>query len=622
MLQLTSLLLALAAAPQDFGGFDGIPDQPATVTAQVVESADGPLLRARFEVSDGWHLYHPDQDSKMGLPIGIRLAPASVAAGPLRTSVEPEREYNEFMEGEFLLLGGVFHIDLPLRLPRPEFEAEIVWQACDENSCLPPESKSFLFPADDRAGPAVRETESGDAPLDSGSNSLLGLILAAVAAALGALATPCVFPMIPITVSFFAKREEKGEGNALASATVYGLGIIATYLLLGVGLAALLGASAGNALASSPWMNIFLGSLFVFFALSLLGMYDIQVPGWLQKLVSPASSAGSKRGGYVPVFLMAIAFTVTAFTCTMPFVGGLLGIAAMTGEWGAAIVGIGVYASVFAAPFFLLALTPSALKRLPQAGGWMNAVKVSMGYLELIAAFKFFSNTDLVWQMNILTRPVMIALTAAIFLAWALYLLGVYRLPHDYDPIEVVGVMRVLTATGLLAVAIYISVGLLGGRFGGWLEAYFPPLGYGGTGLAPASAVADGGSGQEHIAPAGLSWHDNLGSALAASQESGRPVFLDFTGITCVNCRLMEGDVFPRPEVRSLLEQFERAELYVDFGPYKGENSRMQLERFARAQQPFYVILSPQDEVIATFEGFTRDIPSFVKFLEKGLSGR
>ncbi|MFQ5748182.1 MAG: protein-disulfide reductase DsbD family protein, partial [Planctomycetota bacterium] len=493
------------------------------------------------------------------------------------------------------------------------------WQTCNDRVCLPPRVTNLTVPLTLLAGGTVGSrigSPGADQPVPrSGAQKSLdqgfwAFLLAAIMAALVSLATPCVFPMIPITVSFFTKRAESGKGTALRNASAYGVGIVFTFVGLGMGVTALLGAGGANQVASNVWVNVFLAVLFLVFAFSLIGFFDINPPQWLQQRLSRGQAAGQGKGGYLPVMLMAVAFSVTAFTCTVGFVGALLALAAGSGEWTYALFGMSVYAIVFAAPFFLLALFPSALKKLPKAGGWMNTLKVSMGFLELIAAWKFLSNADMSLDLHVLTRPVIIVLTVVPLALLGLYLFGAFRTPHDYEKARLTP-LRLLLGGGTLVLAGYIGLGLRGGPFGGVVEAYFPPPQYGQAYEAKGSRI---------LGPVGLEWFENYQEARAVAVEEKKPLFLDFTGVTCVNCRRMEGNIFPDEQVEPLFREYVRAELWVDKGEWAEFNKKLQLDWFHTQAQPFYALLDPRTEtVLATYPGYDPDAEKFAAFLRGGL---
>ena len=284
-----------------------------------------------------------------------------------------------------------------------------------------------------------------------------------------ALLTPCVFPMIPITVSFFTKQGEQEGNKPLKSAITYALGIIIIFTSLGLILAVTLGASGANQIASNAWVNLFIALLFVFFALSLFGMYEIQAPSLMRQF----SLDNEQAGGTIGILFMALTFTLTSFTCTVQFVGLLL-VAASQGSYLWPIIGMLVFSLAFALPFFFLALFPQYLSRLPKSGQWMNSIKVTMGFLELGAAMKFFSNVDLVWNIGFFTYDFVLASWAVIAIITGVYLLGKIKLPHDSD-LDFIGVGRLIFSIIFLTFGLYLTTGLWGGNIYGLVDSYLPP---------------------------------------------------------------------------------------------------------------------------------------------------
>ncbi|HEY3322686.1 MAG TPA: cytochrome c biogenesis protein CcdA [Planctomycetota bacterium] len=412
-----------------------------------------------------------------------------------------------------------------------------------------------------------------------------------------ALLTPCVFPMIPITVSFFTKRKQNTRAAAIRDAGVYSLGIILTYTGLAFLFALVLGASGIINFATSPWVNLAVAAVFLGLAGSLFGWYEFRVPsGILNKLHVHAHSGE----GITAVLAMGLVFSLTSLTCTVPFVGAVM-VAATEGDWLTPLVGMLVFSGVFAAPFFLLALFPAALKSLPKSGSWLNSVKVLMGFLEVAAAMKFLSNADLVWQWGLLTRNVFLLGWIALAVLAVLYLAGRIRFAHD-TPVQRFGRVRVLTIGGFVSVTVFLTGGLMGWNSLRVLEAYVPNYG------------ADRG------------WIDNFEDGLAAAKRTGKPMFVDFTGYTCTNCRQMEENMFPQPEVAPLLQQFVRVRLHTDGRKDQRQlelsrrNQALQRERFKTMALPFYAIISPADKVVGIFEeGLTTDAAKFAEFLNSGL---
>ena len=431
-------------------------------------------------------------------------------------------------------------------------------------------------------------------------------ILLAISMAFLSLLTPCVFPMIPITVSYFIHQGEVGERKPLSNAIIYTLGIIATFSILGFILALTLGASGANQLAANPWVNLFIAALFIYFALSLFGMYEIEMPAKLKEL----SMSQEGRGGIIGTLFMAVTFTLTSFTCTVQFVGLLL-VSASQGQWFWPFLGMVVFSAAFAFPFFFLALFPQYLAKLPKSGGWLNSVKVVMGFLEMAAAFKFLSNTDLVWGWGFFSHNAVLAVWAVLMLLTGFYLLGKIQLPHD-SPLKLISVPRLMLSTAFLTFGLYLTSGLFGQRIHGLIYSYLPPKIEGTTG----AIISSGQSMSEE-----LTWYRSLDDALVETQASGKSVFIDFTGYTCTNCRWMEANVFIKKDVHDRFKEMILVQLYTDGGPNHRENQEYEIERFGTAALPFYVILSPEDEVIATFPGMTRNINDFIDFLDVGLGG-
>jgi thiol:disulfide interchange protein DsbD len=408
-----------------------------------------------------------------------------------------------------------------------------------------------------------------------------------------ALLTPCVFPMIPITISYFSQRRN-GEGKALSEAIVYALGIIGSFTVLGLGLSLLFGVAGLNRFAASAPLNLAIAALFIVFALSLFGMVHLAVPA---RILTSLDQAGrSSRFGRVgTTLLMGATFSVTTFTCTAPFVGTLL-VSAASGDWRWPAAGLFVFSSAFAVPFFVLALVPNALARLPRSGEWLTTMKGALAFIELAAAMKFISNADLVQGWGIFSRQVVIAVWVALGLALALYLLGVrssrwfWRTGAKWHPIS---------GTLALVLVAWLTTGLTGRRLGE-LESFLPPAG-GGNGVA----------GNE------LPWlMDDFDGALAQATRENRLVLIDFTGFTCTNCRWMEANMFPRPAVQEELDNFVRVRLFTDgSGERYRRQQDLERERFATVALPLYAVVDGDGNTRATFLGMTRSTDEFLQFL-------
>jgi len=417
------------------------------------------------------------------------------------------------------------------------------------------------------------------------------------------LLTPCVFPMVPITVSFFANHSSRTRAGALKMAALYGLGIMFTFVALGMSLAIIFGAAGINKLASNPWVNLLITAIFLGFALSLLGVFFMQLPSGLMNRLNQTSS--EKEGSVVGTMLMGLTFSLTSFTCTAPFVGTLL-VLATQGNWRWPLVGMLGFSFVFALPFFLLALVPQLMTQLPKSGGWMNSVKVVMGFLEIAAAMKFLSNADLVWHWNIFTRTTVLCIWTGCLLMVVAYLLGCFRLDHDSDLRAVSGV-RVVLSLAFLACAIWLSHGLAGHPLGG-IDAFLPP-----------AEVDSAAQVQTSAASAETPWILNdLPSGLAKAKAEGKPVFIDFTGYTCTNCRWMESNVLSKPAIEQDLSRFVKVRLYTDGdGEVYSNQQDYEDKHFGTVALPLYALLDSNGAMVDTSAGVTRDADTFAEFLAK-----
>jgi thiol:disulfide interchange protein len=638
-----------------------VQESPVTWSAKGPEKAVKPgeafAVKLDAVIDGNWHLYSTTTPAGGPNPTRLTLLPGSpfeLAGPPRQSPPTTEADPNFGIDTEFFTRGAEFW--LPVKVPATaspgDYEAtfQAMYQVCNDQLCLPPTRVPIkvkirvagVAASHDRmvaasaasAKPAVQPEPAAQtpAPENPGANpaAVLQLAPAPVAAAseplalsgtaaevaqarssgfwpflwlamtMGALslAAPCVFPMIPITVSYFTKNAEKRRGSGVSHALVYCGGIIFTFTGLGLGLAALLGATGINQFAANPWVNLLITAVFLGFALNLFGLYQIGVPSGILTRLSNAAGGS----GYVSALLMGLTFTLTSFTCTVPFVGTVL-VATAQGDWLWPALGMLGFSLVFSAPFFALALVPQWLRSMPKSGGWLNSVKVTMGFLEVAAAMKFISNVDLVWNWHFFTREVVLAIWIAIAVLATVYLLGKFRLPHD-SPAETIGVARMTWAMLFLSLGFYLFTGLIGGSLGE-LDAFLPPRTAGELTLTGA-----GGYGQE------LTWNTTLTAALAEAKQKERPIFIDFTGYTCTNCRWMESNLFPLPAVRAELDKYVRLQLYTDGeGKQYEENQKYQKEQFGTVALPLYAILDRNGNKVATFPGMTRKSDEFLRFL-------
>jgi thiol:disulfide interchange protein DsbD len=415
------------------------------------------------------------------------------------------------------------------------------------------------------------------------------------------LITPCVFPMVPITVSYFTNRARKSRREAVTQALIYGAGIVLTFTGVGFTLALAYGASGLNRFAADPWLNLGVTAMFLAFALSLFGVWELALPS---RLVNAASRADSGKGRLAGTLLMGLAFTLTSFTCTAPFLGTLL-VVASQGDWQWPLAGMLAFSSVFALPFVILAFVPQVLASLPRSGPWLIAVKAVMGIIEIAAAMKFLSNADLVWGWNIFTRPVVLTSWVLLSIVLVVYLAGLVRLgpvPRLKRP----GFGRMVAVAAAIVLGIWLGSGLAGRRLGE-LEAFLPP--------ADLAALSPTGE---------LPWIlNNYDAALAQAREKRQRILIDFTGYTCTNCRWMEANMFPKPEVKQELLKFVTVRLYTDGkGEIYEQQQKMQQDRFGTVALPLYAIVRPDGTSVVTFPGLTRNAAEFVGFLQDGRSPR
>ena len=453
-----------------------------------------------------------------------------------------------------------------------------------------------------------------------------------------ALLTPCVFPMIPLTVSFFTKHSGTRE-KGIANAIFYGFSIIFIYVALGSLIVGIFGADSLNALSTSVLFNVIFFFILVFFAISFLGAFEIVLPqSWANKVDAQAG-----KSGIIAIFFMALALAIVSFSCTGPIVGTLLVESSSKGGI-APIVGMLGFSSAIALPFMLFALFPGWLNSLPKSGGWMNTVKVSLGFLELALAFKFLSNADLVVQAHWLERELFLIIWIVIFGAWAVYLFGKISLPHD-SPLSHISVGRLLMAIVVSIFTIYLIPGLWGAPLK-LISGFPPPMTYSespnGVGFKNEGNVGSFSALPEHAhkGPHGIIAFHDYDKGLAYAKQVGKPILLDFTGYACVNCRKMEDFVWSTPEVLPLLkDKFVLISLYVDskkdlpkeeqyVSKETGKEivtvgnkwSDYQITRYKNNAQPYYIILDDDGKDLTNQIGYTPDVSVYKTWLEEGLA--
>lgn len=435
---------------------------------------------------------------------------------------------------------------------------------------------------------------------------LLPFLLLAIGAGLASLLTPCVFPMIPLTVSYFTKYGHTRK-EAVRLALLYGSAIVITFTTIGIVMAILVGSAGALVIASNPWVNAFIALVLIGFALSLLGLYEIRVPSTLLNWVN---ARGGEDKGWAGVIFMGLTLTLVSFSCTAPFVGGLLA-AASTGTWAYPLFGMVAYSTTFALPFVLLALFPRSLDRLPKSGSWMNSLKVVLGFVELAAAVKFLSNADLVWGLGLLPRTLGIFLVLACSLMIGFYLMGWIRV--GYGPAESPGWARRVVAVVFILFALRMAPGMAGKPLG-FLDAYLPPHQDVDRELLARFGIENAEADLEE------GWVvDDIEGAFAMAVDRQVPVMVDFSGWTCTNCRDMEANVFPRPDVRSRLDSsFVPLRLYTDDLEKGDAFHAFQMSLTGTPALPTYAIVNPSDSTVLSQQSAMMSVREFAAFLDAG----
>jgi len=640
-------------------------DNPIAWSASVTKRAS-PLkpgsiftVRVTATIADGWHLYSMDQieggPAATGLivPDGQPFALSGEVKEP-----EPIVEFDPNFNLETHYFENRVMFDMSIKVAASAapgtntVRIDARYQTCNDRTCLPPRTvhltasvqiarvstgsgkpaaalpvspenpsavppssgtesvTSQRSPSDDKRTPAQPAAVPSSGSSTTGSqSSLRSFIWLAMGMGALSLLTPCVFPMIPITVSYFTGHSAHSRSQAIRNALIYGLGIVLTFTALGLGLAIAFGAGGVNQLAANPWINLLITAIFLGFALSLFGAFFIQIPPSLvMKLDEITRHRGTSE--LIGALLMGLIFTLTSFTCTSPFVGTVLVMAAQ-GSWEWPLIGMIAFSTIFALPFFVLALMPQLAARLPKSGAWMNSVKVVMGFLEIAAAMKFLSNTDLIWHWGIFTRDSVLVIWIVIAILIAVYLVGKLRMWHEMS-VQKITPIRVVLAACFVSVALWLGTGLLG-RPLGEIESFLPPMSHGTSSRAYASGSPES---------AKLQWISNdYQKALAQAKQEHKLVFINFTGYTCTNCRWMEANMFSRSDVQRKLAQFVLVELYTDgSGKLYEDQQNFQQQRFGTVALPYYAIVDSDGKAITTYAGLTRSSAEFISFLDQGLA--
>ncbi len=610
------------------------------------------------KIDAGWHVYSNDVDPDVGpnpLEIDWTKLDGVKLDGKLKPGKAPHKEFDEMFGANLSWWTDEVTLrqNFVVTASHYAIEGAIRFSACNDENCIPPTKETFEFsgtakiveetPAEVVVDtvpetPVVAEAPAGadsdesasegiwapvnfdgeNNPEDPSTTSLWYIFVTCFIGGFVALLTPCVWPMIPLTVSFFLKKG-KSRAKAIGDATVYGVSIIVIYLLLGLMITAIFGASSLNALSTSAVCNIIFFLLLVVFAISFFGAFDIKLPeSWANKMDSTAE----KTTGLLSIFFMAFTLTLVSFSCTGPIIGTLLVEAASTGDKFGPAVGMFGFSLALAIPFCLFAMFPSWLQSAPKSGGWMNTVKVVLGFIELALSLKFLSVADLAYGWHLLDREAFLALWIVIFALLGMYLLGKFNFSH-YGPADSsVGVFRFFLAMASFAFTIYLVPGLWGAPLKG-VSAFVPPL-Y---------------TQDFNLYGGGFKEYDDYEEGMKAAVDAGKPVLVDFSGYGCVNCRKMEGAVLDESNVHAMIENnFVVIKLMVDekkklpepeivmengkkvtLDTYGDRWSYLQRYKFQANAQPYYVILDAEGNLLSGPFSYDENIPKFTRFLEKGI---
>ncbi len=615
-------------------------------------------------VEEGWHLY--SQNVPEDGPIATTFSFKKTDDYELVGSTSEEEGHTVFdvvfeMKIKYFENKSTFKQRIKILSEKAiDISSEVEFMVCNNESCLPPTLVDLNFQiSGNKAAISENKIEAIDfnakgttetvnvtkTPKKESDKSLLTIFIIAFFSGFAALLTPCVFPMIPMTVSFFTKQS-KSKAAGIKNAIIYGASIVIIYVFLGTIVSAVFGADALNALSTNVWFNIIFFLLLVIFAISFLGAFEIVLPSsWGTKV-----DAQADKGGIIGIFFMALALAIVSFSCTGPIVGTLLVQAAAGGSQIGPIVGMLGFSLALAIPFALFAAFPGWLNSLPKSGGWLNTVKVVLGFLELALAFKFLSNADLVLQLHWLEREVFIAIWIAIFGTLALYLFGKIQLPHD-SPLTHISVGRLSLGLITLSFTIYMIPGLWGAPLN--LISAFPPAqhyaespyGVGFTKLGDGVGSSENHSeipeGAHIMAPHNILAFNDYDLGLAYAKKVNKPVMLDFTGHACVNCRKMEQNVWAKDKILPILKNdVVLISLYVDdkrklpegeeidskLRPgkklkYIGQKwSEFQTIKYGANAQPFYVLMDHNEKNLIEPTAYTPTVEEYYDWLKKGIT--
>ncbi|MEF9923902.1 MAG: cytochrome c biogenesis protein CcdA [Muribaculaceae bacterium] len=615
-----------------------------------MSSATEGVISFTANIDDGWHIYSTQLPEDGPVPTSVKWE--NLDGVTLNGGLTPSRPAHEEIDMTFHLKLGWWENNVTFTqkfsVSTPDtynISGYIRYMSCNNVTCQAPENVPFAFKGSapmlsitpdsimpDKKILATHSNVSSEqlwAPVSSegtgahgtsiANKSLLYIFLGGFFGGLLALLTPCVWPMIPLTVSFFLKKSSS-RSRSILDAFIYGISIIVIYLILGLLITILFGASSLNALSTNAIFNIIFFLLLVVFAISFFGAFDIKLPdSWANKMDSNAE----RTTGILSLFFMAFTLTLVSFSCTGPIIGTLLVEAASMGDITGPIIGMAGFAIALAIPFTLFAIFPSLLKEMPKSGGWLNTVKVVLGFVELALSLKFLSIADLAYGWGILDREIFLSLWIVIFALLGAYLLGKLRFSHDSET-KSIGVFSFFLAIISLSFSMYLVPGLWGAPLKG-VSAFVPPLYTQDFNMNESSKFIE---------------FDDYDAGMEFAAGADKPIFLDFSGYGCVNCRKMEAAVLDDDRIRTMLERdFVMIKLMVDnkkdlmepekviengvsttLATYGDRWSYLQRHKFGANSQPYYVILNAKGELLAGPVYYDENIDKFMAFLEKGLA--
>ena len=622
-------------------GMDAMQETPQIEWRGAVVAQEGNIYHLEFtcSVPAGWHIYDVKEYNNGPISTSVKLEGEAKAIGALTLTSNVKEEYDSAFgmvigtcEGAVSML---LKVESNAAAPK-QIKAIIEWQACREGACSAPEEQeiNITLPATAELNSGANTTTTGSIRDAQSSKSLWSTILEAILWGFVALLTPCVFPMVPMTVSFFLKKSgDKTKGRFMAM--MYGLSIVALYTIpiaIIILITYFAGGDSGivfifNWLATHWIPNLLFFIIFMIFAASFFGAFEIVMP---TSLVNKAD-AKSEKGGLFGVFFMALTLVLVSFSCTGPIVGTIL-IKSTQGEIWEPIITMLAFSAAFALPFTIFAFVPSLLKNLPKSGGWLNSVKVVLGFLELALGLKFLSVADQIYGWGILDREVYLALWIVIFTLLGFYLLGKIRFAND-SPAGHLTVTRLILSIIVFSFVVYMIPGMWGAPLKA-ISGYLPPIESQDFVISSNSVATDGAAKSSTISNSNKVY--NFKEALRLSEQSGKPIFLDFTGKACVNCREMEARVLSNSRVQQILsENYIVLELYGDTRNPLPEsewvktsggtilktdgkvNSNLLLERYGVNAMPYYLLLDSKGNPLTAPRGYNLNVEEFIAYLQQ-----